>query len=206
MQASLNQVFKVKPKPADGWGILSLVKDRILSFSLVLGVAFILVVSLSLNAAVALFGDFLAAQIPAISELFLTITSNLLSLLVTTMLFTAIFKFLPDVRLKWRDTFVGALITAILFAIGKLAIGYYIGNSNTANLYETAGAIMVVMLWVYYASVIFLFGAILTSSYIKIVQEKRLFASKFAVKYKEEITLIKPKEEIQNHEKIEFQS
>lgn len=183
MQSALNKVFHVKPKSKQGWGILSLIKDRILSFSLVLGVAFILIVSLSLNAAIGLFGQFLAKKIPLISEIALSITSNAISLAVTTFLFGLIFKFLPDVRLKWKDTWRGAFITAVLFAVGKFAIGYYIGNSNTANLYDTAGSVMVLMLWVYYASVIFLFGAILTSAYTEVYNDRPPEAAEHAVKY-----------------------
>lgn len=190
MQSALNKVFKVKPKPADGWGIWELIKDRVLSFSLVLGVAFILVVSLAVNAAIGIFGDYLAEQMPIISEFVLDVISFGLSFLITGLLFALIFKFLPDAKLKWKDTAVGAIITSALFAVGKLAIGYYIGSSDTANLYETAGDVMVIMVWVYYASVIFLFGAILTASYVKIYGSGKIVASDFAVKYKEETKLI----------------
>jgi len=208
MQSALNKVFKVKPKEVKGWGILELIKDRILSFSLVLGVAFILIVSLAVNAAVGIFGDYLAEQVPAISEFVLTTISFGLSFFITGLLFALIFKFLPDAKLKWKDTIVGAIITSALFAVGKLAIGYYIGNSETANLYETAGAIMVIMVWVYYASVIFLFGAILTASYVKIYRSGKIVASDFAVKYKEETKIISPqksqeKEETDTSQKTE---
>lgn len=197
MQSALNAIFKVKAKPTDGWGILSLIKDRVLSFSLVLGVGFILVVSLALNAAVSLFGEYIAAKIPMISDLVLTIFSISLSLIITTLLFGLIFKFLPDAQLKWKEAILGALITAVLFAIGKLGIGYYIGNGDTANLYETAGAVMVMMLWVYYASVIFLFGAILTASYVKIYGSGKIKATEYAVKYQEKIKIIPPANETQ---------
>jgi membrane protein len=197
MQSALNAVFKVKAKPSDGWGILSLIKDRVLSFSLVLGVGFILVVSLALNAAVGLFGEYLAAKIPMISDLVLTVFSISLSLIITSLLFGLIFKFLPDAHLKWKEAIIGAFITAVLFAIGKLGIGYYIGNGDTANLYETAGAIMVMMLWVYYASVIFLFGAILTASYVKMYGSGKIKATDYAVKYQEKIKIIPPANETQ---------
>lgn len=197
MQSALNSVFKVKAKPADGWGILSLVKDRVLSFSLVLGVGFILVVSLALNAAVSLFGEYLSANIPMVSELVLNVFSISLSLVITTLLFGLIFKFLPDAHLKWKESMIGALITAVLFSVGKLLIGYYIGNGDTANLYETAGAVMVMMLWVYYASVIFLFGAILTSSYVRVYGSGKIQATEYAVKYQEKIKIIPSDEEAQ---------
>lgn len=194
MQSALNKVFKVKPKEVEGWGILELVKDRILSFSLVLGVAFILIVSLAVNAVVGIFGDYLVDKWPIISEFVLKLISFGLSFLITGLLFALIFKFLPDAKLKWKDTIVGAIITSALFAIGKLGIGYYIGNSETANLYETAGSVMVIMVWVYYASVIFLFGAILTASYVKIYGSGKIEATKIAVNYKEETKIIPPEE------------
>lgn len=195
MQSALNAVFKVKAKPEDGWGILALIKDRVLSFSLVLGVGFILVVSLALNAAVSLFGEFLSRKIPMISELVLGIFSVSLSLVITTLLFGLIFKFLPDAHLKWKEAMMGAFVTAVLFAVGKLGIGYYIGNGDTANLYETAGSVMVMMLWVYYASVIFLFGAILTASYVKIYGSGKIKATDYAVKYEDKVKIIPQKDE-----------
>lgn len=185
MQTALNNVFKVEAKPSTGWGVWAVVKERLLSFSLVLGVAFILVVSLSLNAVVTAFGDLIARKIPGVSVFFLQIMSLVLPLIVTTGLFAITFKLLPDAKLRWRDTLLGAFITACLFAVGKLGIGFYIGNSETANLYETAGAVMVIMLWVYYASVIILFGATLTAAYTKTYNENGIEASDFAVRVRE---------------------
>ena len=187
MQAALNQVFKVKADPDDASGILKLIKERLLSFSLVLGLAFILVVSLSLNAFVTAFGGFLEQKFPGISLIFLQVTAFALPLVITTSLFAITFKLLPDAEMRWKDTFLGAFLTACLFAVGKLGIGYYIGNSETANLYETAGAVMVIMLWVYYASVIILFGATLTAAYVKVYNENGIVASEFATKYKKKI-------------------
>lgn len=195
MQSALNKVFRVKPKPSDNWGIIALIKDRVLSFSLVLGVAFILIVSLAINAIVGVFGEYLARQIPMISELILDMISFGLSFLITAIMFGLIFKFLPDAKLKWKDTVVGALITATLFAIGKIAIGYYIGSSNTTDVYETAGSVMVIMLWVYYASVIFLAGAIFTVSYVRVFGSGKVEADDFAVKYEQKLLLETQEEE-----------
>ncbi len=187
MQAALNKVFKVKAAPSDGSGIFKLIKERLLSFSLVLGLAFIMVVSLSLNAFITAFGGFIENKFPGISVLFLQTMAYILPLFITTVLFAITFKLLPDAEMRWKDTLLGAFITACLFAVGKLGIGFYIGNSETANLYETAGAVMVIMLWVYYASVIILFGATMTAAYVKVYNKDGIVASEFATKYKKKI-------------------
>jgi len=166
MQNSLNNIFKVKSKP-DGMGILKLIRDRFLSFSLLIGVAFVLLVSLTINALVSSFSNYLETYIGVFSTTMTAIVSLILPLIIITFLFAMIFKYLPDAKLKWKDTWVGAIFTAIAFTVGKFAIGFYIGNSQTANLYETAGSVMVILVWVFFASNIFLFGAAFTFVYTK---------------------------------------
>ena len=169
IQMALNKIFEVQAKPSLGW--LKLVRDRLLSFALVLGLAFILLLSLTVNAMVTAFSNYLAAQLPDLSVLLLAFASIVLPLLVTAFLFAVIFRFLPDVRLRWRDVSVGAIVTALLFAIGKNAIGFYIGNSNLTGLYDAAGSVLVIMVWVFYASIIFLFGAVFTFVYTKAIND-----------------------------------
>ncbi len=164
IQNSLNKIFNVKPKPK-GLGILKMLKDRLLSFAFLLGIAFVLLVSLSVDAFITAFGNYLGEKLPEISMVIVMLASLVLPFLMTVFLFTMIFKYLPDIKIQWKDTLVGATITAILFSIGKELIGYYIGNSNVANLYDTAGSVMVIMIWVFYASVIFLFGAVFVYVY-----------------------------------------
>ncbi len=164
IQNALNKIFKVKPKPK-GLGILKMLKDRLLSFAFLLGIAFVLLVSLSVDAFISAFGNYLSEKLPDISMVIVTLASIVLPFIMTVFLFTMIFKYLPDIKIEWKDTLVGATITAVLFSIGKELIGYYIGNSNVANLYDTAGSIMVIMIWVFYASVIFLFGAVFVYVY-----------------------------------------
>lgn len=168
MQDGLNQIFRVKPKPKRGW--LKLVRDRMLSFAILLAIAFILIVSLVANAVISGFGNYINQFLPDFSLVMLALTSFLLPFAVITGLFGLIFRFLPDVKLPWRDIWVGATVTAVLFFTGKYLIEFYIGTANTANLYEAAGSIMVIMLWVFYASVIFLFGAAFTYVYTKQVE------------------------------------
>ena len=166
IQNALNRIFSVKPKPkASGW--LKMLRDRLISFALLLSIAFILVVSLVLTALINTLGSYLSNFIPEVSIIIATIASEFFPFLVITLLFGMIFRYLPDVRLHWKDTIVGALVTSILFLIGKFGISFYIANSQAANLYEAAGSVMAILLWVFYASVIFLFGGVFTRVYIE---------------------------------------
>lgn len=191
IQNSLNKIFQVKPKPSRG--IIKLVIDRVLSFTTLLGIAFILLVSLSVNALIAAFGTYLSGIMPDISIVLLTIISLILPLLITSFLFAMLFKYLPDAKLEWKETWVGAVITAILFAFGKNIIAIYVGSSNVANLYDAAGSVMVIMVWVFYASAIFLFGAVFTYVYAKNLSDG-IQPSSYAVKVITKEIEIKPTE------------
>lgn len=180
MQNALNHIFKVKAKPTDGIGILKLIQDRVLSFALLLGFAFVLLVSLTINALVVALSSRLEIWLGTVSTLITLMSSAVLPFLVISFLFSLIFKWLPDVKLKWRHTVGGGIITALLFSLGKHLISIYIGNSRIAGMYDAAGSVMVIMIWVFYASVIFLFGAVLTYSYTKVLRE-RIEAEDFAV-------------------------
>ena len=163
MQNALNLIYEVKPaEHTKGFGILKMLRDRAISFALLVSMAFILLVSLVVDALVTTLGKYLSDLVGDVSAVLVVITSILLPLAIITLLFAMLFKFLPDVKLAWRDTWFGALVTAVLFSLGKFLIGFYIGSSSTASLYDAAGSILVVMLWVYYASAIFLFGATFT--------------------------------------------
>ena len=156
-------IFEVKPaEHTKGFGILKMLRDRAISFALLVSMAFILLVSLVVDALVTTFGKYLSDLVGDVSAMTVLITSILLPLAIITLLFALMFKFLPDAKLAWRDTWFGALVTALLFSFGKFLIGFYIGNSSAASLYDAAGSILVVMLWVYYASAILLFGATFT--------------------------------------------
>jgi membrane protein len=156
LQASLNIIWGVQPKP--GRGILGIIRDRILSFGFILVVGFLLLVSLLLTAAIAFVGKQFGAMVPG-TEALIQLLNAILSLAVITLLFAMMFKILPDANIAWRDVWIGAFITALLFTIGKFALGFYLGRSGVASSYGAAGSLIVLLLWVYYSSQIVFFGA-----------------------------------------------
>jgi membrane protein len=155
MQSALNQIWKAKPK---GTTISRLIRARAASLGLVAALGFLLMVSLVVSAGLTAFGDYLTATLP-IGKVILSIVNFVVSFALISLLFAAIYKVLPDTPLKWRDVIVGAGITAALFTIGKSLIGWYIGSSAVASSYGAAGALIVLLLWVYYSAQIFLLGA-----------------------------------------------
>jgi membrane protein len=162
LQTSLNAIWGVQPKA--GRGILGIIQDRILSFGFILVVGFLLLVSLFLTAAIAFIGHRFGDMIPGM-EAFAQILNSVFSLAVITLLFATMFKFLPDAKIAWRDVWIGALITAALFTVGKFALGFYLGRSGVASSYGAAGSLIVLLLWVYYSSQIVFFGAEFTQVY-----------------------------------------
>jgi|SRR5215471_3509824 len=162
LQDGLNTVWEVKPKP--GRGILGIIKDRFLSLAMVLGVGFLLLVSLVLNAALAALGKYLGGLLP-LPPLALEIIYFIVSFGVITLLFALIYKVLPDVEISWNDVWVGASITALLFTIGKFLIGLYLGRSTVGTAYGAAGSLIVILIWIYYSAQILFFGAELTQVY-----------------------------------------
>lgn len=156
LQTSLDRIWHVAPKPDRGvWGLL---RDRFLSFSMVLGVGFLLLISLVVSAALSAIGAFATGYLPAIAP-FLQAVGFVVSFAVITALFAMIFRFLPDARVDWKDVWVGALATALLFTIGKTLIGLYLGRASVSSSYGAAGSLIVVLLWVYYSAQILFFGA-----------------------------------------------
>jgi membrane protein len=162
LQASLNIIWGVQPKP--GRGILGIIRDRILSFGFILVVGFLLLVSLLLTAAIAFVGKQFEAMIPG-TEALIQLLNAILSLAVITLLFAMMFKILPDANIAWRDVWIGAFITALLFTIGKFALGFYLGRSGVASSYGAAGSLIVLLIWAYYSSQIVFFGAELAQVY-----------------------------------------
>jgi membrane protein len=156
LQASLNIIWGVQPKPDRG--ILGIIRDRTLSFGFILVLGFLLLVSLLLTAAIAFVGKQFGAMVPGMEAL-IQLLNSVLSLAVITLLFAMMFKILPDAKIAWRDVWIGAFITALLFTIGKFALGFYLGRSGVASSYGAAGSLIVLLLWVYYSSQIVFFGA-----------------------------------------------
>ena len=162
LQDSLNSIWGVKPK--EGRGLWGLIRDRFLSVAALLGTGFLLLVSLALSAALAAFGKWFGEWLPA-PEFVLQISELLISLAVITGLFALMFKVLPDVHVAWLDVWVGAALTALLFTIGKFAIGLYLGKSDVGSAYGAAGSLVIILIWVYYSAQILLFGAEFTQVY-----------------------------------------
>jgi membrane protein len=162
LQEALNTIWGVETKP--GLGIIQTLKDRFISFVTVLGSGFLLLVSLVLSAGLAAVGHTLEVLLPA-SEVILQAINFLVSFVVITLLFAMIYKMLPDVPVSWSDVWIGAGMTSLLFTIGKFLISAYLGKSEVGLAYGAAGSLIVILLWVYYASQIFLFGAEFTVVY-----------------------------------------
>lgn len=163
LQSALDRIWHVpeREKPSGVWAVL---RARLLSFGLILGLAFLLMVSLLVSAALAAFGSWFGALVPG-WELMLQSLNVLISLGIVTVLFAMIFKLMPTARIAWRDVWIGAGVTAVLFELGKLAIGLYLGKSGVNESFAAAGSLVVLVAWVYYAAQIFLLGAEFTKVY-----------------------------------------
>jgi membrane protein len=162
LRDSLNKIWEVPPHP-DG-GIWRTVRERFLSFGMVLAIGFLLLVSLVLSAAIAAASTFLNGLMP-IPAWVLHAVNSVLSLVVFTGMFAMIYRFLPDTNITWRDTLLGAAFTSVLFTVGKLGIGLYLGKAGVASAYGAAGSLVIVLVWVYYSAQVFFFGAEFTHVY-----------------------------------------
>jgi membrane protein len=161
MQTALNTIWKVSPQ---GTTVSRLIRARAISLGLVAALGFLLLVSLVVSAAITALGDYSNAYLP-FGKLIVSAVNAVASFALIALLFAAIYKVLPDKRLEWRDVIIGAIATSVLFAIGKSFIGWYLGSTAVASTYGAAGALMLVLLWVYYSSQIFLLGAEFTKAY-----------------------------------------
>jgi membrane protein len=163
LQTALNTIWGVKLRPDSG--IWNMVKGRLLSFAIVLAIGFLLLVSLVVSAALAALDSFLTPASHPGGIYLWQVLNGIISFGFITLLFAMIYKILPDVRIAWRHVWVGAAVTALLFTAGKFLIGLYLGRSTVTSSYGAAGSLVVVLLWVYYSSQIFLFGAEFTRVY-----------------------------------------
>ena len=162
IQDSINTIWSIKVKPKRGW--VRFIFTRLLSFSMVVGIGFLLMVSLVLSAILSLMDAWLNANLISFSWL-AYILSNTISVGAVLLLFAVVFKVLPDAELKWRDVLVGAFFTATLFLVGKYMINLYLSRSSTVSAYGAAGAVVLIILWVYYSAIILYFGAEFTKVY-----------------------------------------
>lgn len=163
LQSALDRIWHVpeREKPSGMWAVL---RARLLSFGLILGLAFLLMVSLLMSAGLAAFGTWFGGLLPG-WELMLQVLNIVISLAIITVLFAMIFKLMPTARVAWHDVWIGSAVTAVLFELGKLAIGLYLGKSGVNESFAAAGSLVVLVAWVYYAAQIFLLGAEFTKAY-----------------------------------------
>ncbi|SFT07785.1 YihY/virulence factor BrkB family protein [Sphingobacterium wenxiniae] len=167
IQNSINEIWQIKVKPKKGW--LKIVIDRLLSFSMIIGLGFLLMVSLVLSSIISLLmgkvGDFLGEYIPNINLQMIDLINTGVSFLIITTLFACIFAFLPDAKVRFRDVVWGAVFTSLLFSLGKYLISWYLSSNATASSFGAAGSIIILLSFVYYSAAILYFGAEFTKQY-----------------------------------------
>ncbi|GAB3903419.1 YihY/virulence factor BrkB family protein [Larkinella knui] len=163
IQDSINLIWRVKPKPKRGW--LKIVKDRLLSSSLIVSLGFLLIVSLVVNGVILALSETLMGFLPDVAVIFAQILNAVISFGVISVLFGVIFKVLPDAKIAWKDIRWGAIFTALLFMIGRYLIGLYIETTGTGTTYGAAGSLIVILVWIYYTAAILYFGAEFTQVY-----------------------------------------
>ena len=182
IQDSINLIWRLKAKPRKGW--LKLIVNRLLSFSIIISLGFLLLVSLIINGVMDAFIDRLTVAFPHAEVIAVYSVNVLITFAITSFLFGLIFKVLPDAKIKWHNVRVGAFTTAILFMLGKFLIGYYLGHSRMTSAYGAAGSIIVILLWVYYSAIILYFGAVFTRVYA-IHTGSHIYPDNYAVWVKE---------------------
>lgn len=180
IQDSINLLWKLKAKPRKGRGWLRLIINRLLSFSMIVSLGFILLVSLVVNGAMDILIDHLLKNFPHMTVIAVYIVNLILTFLITAFIFGLIFKVLPDARIQWKHVRVGAFTTAFFFMLGKFLISYYLGHSTMSTAYGTAGSIIIFLLWVYYSSAILYFGASFTREYA-IEAGSQIYPNNYAV-------------------------
>ncbi|MFD2247676.1 YihY/virulence factor BrkB family protein [Pontibacter ruber] len=166
LQDSINGMWKVKAKIEKGW--LKLVVARVLSLAMVVSLGFLLLVSLSIDVVLGLVNDYLKQELSGIAVYLMTAANITVSILISILIFAIIFKVLPDAKTKWKNVWIGATVTAILFAIGKYMLNIYFQHDPLADTYGAAGSLVLILVWVYYASIIFLLGAEFTQVYAQL--------------------------------------
>lgn len=162
IQSTINMIWGLKAKPKKG--LVKYVVNRLLSFAMVVTIGFLLVVSMVASSLINLLNDQLESFLPGTTFIMMLVTNGV-SLLIISTLFTMVFKFLPDSIVRWRDAFIGSLFTSALFLLGKYLIGLYLANSASSSIYGAAGSMIILLLWIYYSSILLYFGAEFTKTY-----------------------------------------
>ncbi|MCP1994506.1 YihY/virulence factor BrkB family protein [Flavobacterium sp. HSC-61S13] len=190
IQSSINYIWGLKAKPNKG--LVRFVKNRLLSFSMIASVGFLLLVSLIVNSVV----DVLYVQLTKLfheeTVYLVGVVNNIVVFVIITLLFSIIFKTLPDGKIGWRETIVGSGFTSLFFMIGKFGIGMYLGNSSSSSLYGAAGSIIVILIWVYYSAIILYFGAEFTKVYAE-MYGKKIEPNSYSVLIRKSITEVDEK-------------
>jgi len=163
MQDSINMIWSVKAKPKKNW--LKFLQDRFMSFSVIVSLSFLLLVSLGISALIESFSDYLKGRFPDITVVIFYIINLLITIAITSFIFAIVFKMLPDAEIRWKDVFAGALVTTVLFLLGKFGISFYISKSSVGSTYGPAGSLIILVVWIYYSSMILYFGAEFTKFY-----------------------------------------
>lgn len=166
LQQALNTAWEVKPDPDQG-GLKKFIGKRFLSFGMILVIAFMLLISFVLAALVSAFGDLLNNYLGGAGEVIGHVAQIVLGLLVAWLLFAMMFKVLPDAKIEWKDVWVGAFVTSLLFTVGRFVIGLYLGKSESANAFGAAAALAIIFVWIYYAAIILFLGAEFTQVWVK---------------------------------------
>ncbi len=201
IQDSINHIWKLKAKPK-GTGFLKMVVNRLLSFSLVISLGFLLLVSLLINGLMDMLITRLTGMFPELTVIVVYAVNVIITFGITALLFAMIFKVLPDARIKWRHVRAGAITTAILFMLGKFLIGYYLGHSRLSSTYGTAGSVIVMLLWVYYSAMILYFGAVFTHVFA-VHTGSRIYPTNYAVWVQEiEIESVKSIQQQPEHKEV----
>jgi len=180
IQDSINRIWRLKAKPRKGMAVLKIIFNRLLSFSMIVTLGFILLVSLVVNGTLDIVFDKLTVKYPELTVVLVYILNLIITYLITAFIFAAIFKVLPDARIKWKHVRIGACVTAALFMVGRFIITYYLGTSRMSSAYGAAGSMIGVLLWVYYSSMILYFGAAFTHAYV-VFKGSRIYPNSYAV-------------------------
>ncbi|WP_323489122.1 YihY/virulence factor BrkB family protein [Flavobacterium sp. PL02] len=184
IQSSINFIWGLRAKPNKG--LKKFIQNRLMSFSMIVSVGFLMLVSLFVSTILDLMSARLKLYFPESTVYLFNIINLIIILISITLLFAIIFKALPDGIIKWKDSFIGASCTAVLFMIGKFAIGFYLGSSTTASVYGAAGSVIIILVWVYYSAIILYFGAEFTKVYAKTYGGK-IYPNEYSVEIKKEI-------------------
>ncbi len=163
IQDSINTIWGIKPKPEKGW--LKMIKNRFLSFSVIISLGFILLVSLAVTAVIEGFNNSLQQRFPDVAIIIFYILNYVISLAVITVIFTVIYRVLPDAEIEWKDVLPGAIVAAFLFLLGKFGVSFYISQADIGSTFGTAGSLVILLLWTYFSAIVLYLGAEFTKAY-----------------------------------------